>query len=51
MYNESMIPVIEEILERMGWNRKGCDQWEDPVTGSTYGVITAYEIHLQRVED
>ena len=51
MMNEAMIPVIEEILERMGWNHKGCDQWVDPVTGTTCGVIKAYEIHLQRVED
>jgi len=49
--NESMLPVVEEVLTRMGWNYQGCDQWEDPVTGSTYGVIKAYEIQLQRNED
>lgn len=47
-HEENEVQVAERELEFSGWNRHACDDWEDPITGLRYHVLTAYAIMNQR---
>jgi hypothetical protein len=46
--NESELNQMQDVLHIYGWTYKGCDEWEDPVTGIKHPTSTAYQILEQR---
>lgn len=40
--------LMEDELEKLGWDRRPCSYWIDPVTATRHSTSSAYTIAKQR---